>query len=217
MEATDLLPPLVSRSRQIIVLSVQYLVAILAVGNVAHMLWELVVKATFSADVASIFYTPVIWGLVGLVVHAIGWISLRLRLRVNDASGLSFSDRVRQKLIQEWCLCAYQPLINVAIRPTTYWFVCIEWIWSSLIVLNMVWGTYVFGSVLLVGPRAALIIASRFFASTILARIVLMIELTGMKHRLQVDNAGAIVEHEENEPPLHALHTDRKGIFAATM
>jgi hypothetical protein len=67
------------------------------------------------------------------------------------------------------------------VLPETYWFIAISWFTSILTVCHVLYGTLAFSSMLFIAVKDSLRVISRFMASVICCRVILMYELATLR------------------------------------
>lgn len=102
----------------------EYLLAIAAVANIALVNWDLGVK-TVCSWMSDMIIAPMVWGILGLAIHMVGAVSLRLRARrgyfVDAAGGAPHVVDTPAKWLRDWSrrareICALEFVPAVAQR-----------------------------------------------------------------------------------------------------
>ncbi|KAK4209360.1 hypothetical protein QBC37DRAFT_245192, partial [Rhypophila decipiens] len=158
--------------------AVEYAIAIIAVGNIVVMNWELGIK-TICAFWTDGILAPTVWAVTGVLTHLLGMLVLRLRLvgwRGKDAEAwiiLSTTEGIPAAAE------GYQVRIVTFVERKT--FLVAAWTLSMLTVFHIIYGTVVFASTTFIGIQDALTILARYIASVACCRVILMYELAGLR------------------------------------
>ncbi|GAW21897.1 hypothetical protein ANO14919_114230 [Xylariales sp. No.14919] len=173
----------------------QYVVVLGATANVIQVSWGLGTQAviSFSSDNP---YQPLLWYFFALVIHIFGTITVRLRVRLQSDTGSSpreaewegwsFIPSVWAKVRQEFKLSGHQPVTVLRIRKEMLMFYLFSWITSTGTIVHIIYGTLIFSGTLFVGTQDAILVAFRYFLSTVVCRIILMMEISGMRQSTKV-------------------------------
>lgn len=133
---------------------------------------------------------PLTWAIVGIIVHATGFVILRFRacpvpMRDDMDPGDSRGPRRLLHVLRssEFGLLgkAENGKIRVRWLDESVPFLAISWFHSLLCIAHVFFGTVIFSGMMFVGPLDALVVFVRFLASCLLCRIVLMFELAGLR------------------------------------
>jgi hypothetical protein len=160
---------------------VEYLLATGAAANLILLSYELGVKGVCSFSTDTVFQ-PLLWALLAMPIHLVGAAALRLRVRIVDAKQTSHGI-----IRNEFGLCMSQPAAHLRLEKRTLLFVFISWFISIGTIIHMIYGTLVLSSTMFVATADALILATRYFASTIVCRAISAFELGGMATRVKVE------------------------------
>ncbi|KAM7195840.1 hypothetical protein V8F33_006489 [Rhypophila sp. PSN 637] len=178
--------------------AVEYAVAIIAVGNIVIMNWELGIK-TICAFWTDSILAPTVWAVIGVLTHLLGMLVLRLRGRgTHGKAGRSKRDSVWKRVgnwiksipTRAWMILSttegipaaaegYQVRIVTFVERKT--FLVAAWTLSMLTVFHIIYGTVVFASTTFIGIQDALTILARYIASVACCRVILMYELAGLR------------------------------------
>ena len=160
--------------------------------NLAHASWELGTRTvcSFSSDNS---YQPLLWALLAILVHVCGAATVYLRVRLYTCeqqqlpswpiwqwSQLPFA--IRRTVTREVQLTCRKPRANLKAKQESLLFIMMSWITSISTVTHIVYGTIIFSGTLFISMQDALVVAVLYFISTSLCRIVLMFEISGMRH-----------------------------------
>ncbi len=193
---------------RVVVTLFQYFLALGAMVNTAYTYYELGVKSvcTFMSDW---IYAPLLWGLLGIVVHVVGAVVMRLRIRRLEPGetatgkdiGLDVWLRRLPRRMFHWGTSEFELShdkhdVRVDIFPESQLYIALAWILSTGTILHILLGTFIFSGTLFLGPNDAITVVARFLGSAIACRAVLMYELSGLRdaHRkssLEKDGSAA--------------------------
>ncbi|KAH7041229.1 uncharacterized protein B0I36DRAFT_225495, partial [Microdochium trichocladiopsis] len=179
-----------SRPRRIALSIVQYLVVLAAVGNVMSLWYQLGFHAIVSWAPETIFMVP-LWSSICVVLHfGAVWIqSLRLRMwSVGDghetSKGTSASQQLRRffgRCAEEYTPSAFQEQRKIRWRGDSAFVNFLIWLLCIGAVINLIFGSMIFSSLLFFSVQDVLLIATRYLVSTIVCRGVSRMELIGAK------------------------------------
>ena len=163
--------PHLSPGSAVAVVLVEYVFAGIAIINLVHVSWQLsnFAVCSFSPETA---YMPLLWAVLALKVHLFNSLATRFCVSLEPAVG-SYKT--------EFQLNARLQKAQLKIQPESYQFIICSWMTSTTSVLHILFGTVVFSSTLFIGTQDAAYIVLRFIASAVFCRIVLMLELRGMR------------------------------------
>lgn len=176
----------------------EYLLAIAAVANIALVNWDLGVK-TVCSWMSDMIIAPMVWGILGLAIHMVGAVSLRLRARrgyfVDAAGGAPHVVDTPAKWLRDWSrrareICALEFVPAVAQRdfrmrvfPERQMYLALSWVLSTGIVFHVVFGTLLFSGLTFIGPKDSMAVVVRYIVSVLVCRVILMYEIAGMRER----------------------------------
>ncbi|KXJ87900.1 hypothetical protein Micbo1qcDRAFT_215147 [Microdochium bolleyi] len=86
----------------------------------------------------------------------------------------------------EFVPCLAQTGVRVRVFGARKSHIFVTWLLSTSIIVMIVLGTTIFSSLMFIGPKEALGVAGRYFASTIVCRLVLTYELSGLRQTAEV-------------------------------
>lgn len=75
-------------------------------------------------------------------------------------------------------------------------FIFLTWVTSITTVSHIIYGTLIFSSILFISTSDAVQIVARFVASTVVCRVILVFEITGMQQRV-----GTMMQHPAGNAP----------------
>ena len=189
--------PLGGPTRRNVVSVFQYLIAFGTIANLVHTSWELCMNTVCSFSLET-SYQPALWAFLAVAIHACGTWAVMLRVQIvrNQPSLLNDSIRARvyERFIFEWIPSVEHPKGELKLRQETYLSIFIRWLSGVGTVLHIIFGTLVFSSIMFISTQDAVYVCSRYLASTIVARVVVMYELSAMRAVLDVsEDLGYIV------------------------
>ncbi|KAJ2985236.1 hypothetical protein NUW58_g5644 [Xylaria curta] len=173
----------------------QYVVVIGATANLIQVSWTLGTQAviSFCSDNP---YQPLLWSLFALIIHVFGTIAVHLRVRLESDAGSSpekiewgqrsFISIVWAKAGSEFTLSSSRPGAILHIRKEMPMFYLFSWFTSIGTIVHIIYGTLLFSGTLFVGTEDAILVVFRYFLSTVVCRIILMMEISGMRQSTKV-------------------------------
>lgn len=165
-----------------IVLVAEYLLAAASATNVLFLSYDLSQKAIFVPDCRTTAM-PYFWLYIAVLIHLLGvWAFYR---RVHTKRELHTSNILKAWLHSEMSLSSTRRGITYSLKPESYIYLFVSWLVSVAIVVQLVFGTLVLSSTTLIDTTDAVIIVLRYVASTIVCRIVLMFEVSGLQDAVQ--------------------------------
>jgi hypothetical protein len=167
----------------------QYIIALGCLANVAHNSWQLSARVIFISTMETEDVT-ILYVLLAALIHASGFWALRLRVKLVDdlipVSRRSIWQRFVAILQHELIPCASQPARRLEHKPESYLFLAISWFTSVGTVLYLFWSTYTFSSALFIDLGQAVKVIVRYLTSIFICRVVIMYELSGMRHTVSL-------------------------------
>ena len=169
---------------------VEYLLACIAIANIAHLSWQLGAWAVcgFSSDTD---WLPALWAVLAFPLHIVGTWAVMLRYRCEaigtKARCLCWGDRWRD----EWRLCTQHQPWRMCVKDESLSFIMLSWLNSVANVAHIFLGTAVFASTLFISTRDSIVVLARYMASTIVCRIVLRFEIVGMRNVVELGSGGS--------------------------
>ncbi|KAM7197963.1 hypothetical protein V8F20_006411 [Naviculisporaceae sp. PSN 640] len=209
---------------ELVVVAVEYTVALGSVANLILQTWELGVQ-TFCSIWPNTFGGPTIWLVLRIVLHMLSLLLVRLRIRRNACGGGVVPGKGLTK--KEWTKgiweravvilrryefkpCVTQGprdgevdrAVSVDVWGETRGFITVAWILHTLTVVHILFGTLVFSSLMFIGTRDAVFVLGRFMASVLFCRVILMYEIAGLRE--------AFLQSNDEEPTTITVVTSRK-------
>jgi hypothetical protein len=202
------IPPILSQPLSIGLSVLQYLLAAGAIVNLIQLALELGRKTviTWSCDFD---YGPLAWTLMPLFIHALAAVSYRIEIsRAEKRVKAQVSDKEKDKTMldgdrvkkffdqqdeqdesswwkREFTLCANQAkgldalLKQNKLNPIAVFFNCAA---SACAFIHLLFGTMLFPSLLFIAVYDILnFVLWRYLVSTVICRLILLIELSGMR------------------------------------
>ncbi len=175
-----------------VIAAVEYALVCASLANVVVLSYQLGVHAIVIFTPETIFSVP-LWTFLAAVLHVGGFLALWLRVRVVDRPGPSSAPLPTTTKVPSWrgalsswlrdeaLPSEYNRPLNLEYRPETVFFIAISWLISVGTVIHALYGTLVLSSLLFYSVVDSLNIVSRYCASVLVCRIVLMYELAGMR------------------------------------
>lgn len=165
-----------------IVVTVEWLLVLAALGNVVELGMELGVW-TVSSWATKQRYLPLLWTVSVLIVHLAGSASFRLRAHMRQPNGhgpIPFYSRITYWLMDEFTPCAEQTPTLVVWKQETILFLLMSWCTTTLTVVHIVYGVLMLSSLLFISVEDALSVVGRYLISALICRALLAFELRGM-------------------------------------
>jgi len=172
-----LYPPELTNKWQLIIMVLEYIIALAAVANVVSVAQELGVQVSCSFA-PHLTYLILLWAVLNLAIHTSGAVALYLRVRVKCQ--LPCNTPLDYLRIHFTPVSMQRPH-TIEVVPETYWFVAINWFTSILTVCHVLYGTLTFSSMLFISVKDSLAVIGRLMASVISCRVVLMYELAALR------------------------------------
>jgi hypothetical protein len=181
--------------RTLLISSLEYAVAIGALANVAHNTWQLCERVVFAYSV-EIEYAPIIFVFVAIALHIAGIAVLYLSIKFE--SDVSRKQSVAALIKHELTPCASHAQTKLIFKPESYFFILLSWLTSIGTILYLFYSTYLFSGALFITLASSQIIIVRYLVSILSCRAILMYELSGMRHNVQVDE----IDIQRNQEPM---------------
>lgn len=198
------------RTASAVMLSIaEYIVAMLAAGNVCLVIAEMGFRAVSSIG-SEVQWVPTFWIIGSLVVYGLGFVSLVTRLRLHHPHERTGSRRgtvwraIQRTIRREPILCGRQETTMLTYGPETLLWSMFSWLTSTLTVVHIIFGTLIFSGILFIGPQDAAEIGLRICGSTLACRSILIFELFGLRSRLV---GGETFENINSRPDTHLMAT----------
>ncbi|GAP85642.1 hypothetical protein SAMD00023353_1300910 [Rosellinia necatrix] len=176
------------RMKRVVALG-QYLVALGAAANIAHLSLELGIR-TVCCWWAETIYAPLVWTFLSIPLHFLGIFVLWLRVRRTDVAETAepppegfqqFLGLLTSFVKFEWVPAMAGDLIRVLFIKENKLFVSWSWALSTAAILHLLFGSSVLSGLLFIGPRDALLIIARYLISALSCRMLVAFELAGMR------------------------------------
>ncbi|KAK0616872.1 hypothetical protein B0T14DRAFT_589169 [Immersiella caudata] len=197
-------------SSELLISGAEYAIAVGALANIAVINWQLGV-GTICAFWTDGIFAPTLWACLGIIVHILGTVVLRMRLcgwrGRGEAPGAFIKEfspdntrppPSRATRIWEWIQGIPTRLSGIAktefipsaaerfdMRIKEFveskLFLFSAWALSMFTIFHVIFGTLLFASTTFIGTLDALVIIGRYTASAAACRIVLMYELPGLQ------------------------------------
>lgn len=168
----------------------EYLIALAAVTNLFHLLYQL---AFLSVSVSSIAvytgglsqaYSPFLWVILALPAHLLGIWGLKLRYRLSEQVPEKFSKRKSwwsQIIGSEFTPCADgEPLLLTQVKKGLL-FVLVNFFTEMASVAMFVFGTVALSSQIFISLGDVVPLIARFMIGTLICRLILVFELYGLR------------------------------------
>lgn len=168
---------------------VEYLVGMLATGNVVYQVYRLTYKAVSQATVSIKIpnvpetYILFFWMVVMAPIFGIAYSTLRAGYSIATSKAIERRSAVVSWVLDEFTPSLYGRLLRLKKRPGewVYMHVVLGWFGSVLSILHIWLGTVVLGSILFVTLLDMLTVVEALVGCALLSRIVLAFELHGIK------------------------------------
>lgn len=184
--APIIMPPL-TKTRRAILSLVEYVLVLAALANLATTTWQLATHTISNVNFDVIYMIP-IWNCVIVAAFWANYVALRLRVYVDPTKSTEEDDEkpsARSRLFgfiqSEITPCASQPLLTLRWKRESYLFLAISLFTSILTSCYILYGTFVFSAVLFISNRDAVSVFGKLLATILVSRMILMVELAGMR------------------------------------
>jgi hypothetical protein len=186
-----------------VILLLEYTVALAAVANVVHVTYQLGV-GVITMILPDSSYLPGLWAATGIVVHIIGALCLKSRLRLTTSTNAPI-------IKSEFTLSKHKN-ITVETIPETKLFLVLSWLTSTSTTFHVIFGTLAFSSMQFISVRDAFGVIGRYTASVTACRVVLMYELSGL--RSSVESINDMPASDDGVDPVDGIKKARVFTFA---
>jgi hypothetical protein len=203
-----LYPPELTKKWQLIVMVLEYIIALAAVANVVTVAQELGVQVSCSFA-PQLSYLVLLWAVLNLSIHISGAAALYLRVRVKCKL---YCNTLLDYIRIHFTPVSMQRPHTIEVVPESYWFIAINWFTSILTVCHVLYGTLTFSSMLFISVKDSLRVIARLMASVISCRVILMYELATLRDSFNF-NLESEVEMQEQE--LEFRNVSHKGFDRA--
>ena len=165
---------------------IQYLVAAGAAWNVAYLAYELSTKSTFVPSCYATFH-PYLWTYTTFAVQISGIMAFAARVRITRA------EKPRSNLYgwlhNELRICVSHRDVTYNLQRAGPLYILLHWFTYILVIIHFVYGTLLLSSSSLINTNDAAFIIIRYIISTALCRIIIMLELSGLRKAVDDDNS----------------------------
>lgn len=160
-----------SRGTQAVLRVSIYMFALAAIANNVHTSVYTDLR-TISGWRCGAIMMPLAWSGLAAVVHSMGMIAIRVHLE--NEYRLPIMPAVQSTILREGTRSRGRMLCEVLL-----------WLASFLAIIHMVFGILVLSSLIFISTIEALQIFARYAASAVACQLVLLVELTMMRHELR--------------------------------
>ncbi|KAH9903779.1 hypothetical protein F4778DRAFT_790868 [Xylariomycetidae sp. FL2044] len=187
-----------ARQHKHLVSAAQLILVAAAVANVAYLAYQLGCHAVVAFVPQTIFMVP-LWTAICVLIHLATVLILHLRLQLQPIpaaveekgssttprKNVAAADRLRSWLHHELYPTEHLPAKKIEWRRDSGGLSdLLASILSLGTIINLIFGTMVFSSLLFFSVADSLAIAARYLASTLVCRAVLRMELVGLKDKM---------------------------------
>lgn len=155
-----------------LILLLEYVLALASVANVVHITYQLGVGVVTMILPDSLYF-PGLWAATGILVHIVGAMCLKSRLRLLTSQDVSI-------IKSEFTLSSKKSITIETIKETKV-FLALSWLTSTATTFHVIMGTLAFSSMQFISVKDAFGVIGRYTASVCLCRVVLMYELSGLR------------------------------------
>ncbi|KAL2195123.1 hypothetical protein P885DRAFT_40913 [Corynascus similis CBS 632.67] len=191
------------------ILAAEYLLAAAAVVDIVHNSWQLGVQTlcSFSTETT---YHPLVWALTAVVANLASAVATRLRIAIteHDERGhrlvrpprppprstshiFLVPEKLQRTLRREFQLSGATSRTDISIiltrKPESYLAAFVAWFTSTGTIMHVIYGTITFSTVVFISTEDALGVAARYLMSTLVCRIILNFEMSGMRAMVRED------------------------------
>ena len=190
-------PPATNPSKARVIFAIEYVVVIAAIANVATLSKALgyQVVCNFAPHLT---YLVLLWAYLILIIHGSGAIALSLRAHVS----IDKAKRTAYHCLRiQFTPFEEQRPIRTVVVPETYWFTFFSWFTAIFTVCHVIYGTLTFSSMLFISVRDSITVITRYLASVLCCRIVLMYELAMLRDSFNIHISPENRSTVESKPP----------------
>jgi hypothetical protein len=169
------------------ILAAQYLVAAAAAIGVFHNSWTLGVQTLCSFSTESTYH-PLLWATTALLANTMAAVATMLRIAITEhstppplTSCTLLPAKLQRTLQREFQLSGATTSIVLKPKPDSYPAATAAWLTSTGTILHIIYGTITFSTVVFISTQDALGVVARYLVSTLVCRIILNFELSGMR------------------------------------
>ena len=161
----------------------EYLVALASVANVVHVTYQLGV-GVITMLLPDSSYLPALWAATGILVHILGALCLKSRVRLRLPADNS--------IVKSEFTPSAAKTITVETIPETKLFLALSWMTSTATTFHVIFGTLAFSSMQFISVKDAFGVIGRYTASVTLCRVIVMYELSGLRGATDSINEGPL-------------------------
>jgi hypothetical protein len=168
-----------SRKWEYAIVAIEYVVAMMALTNTGHVVYDLSLKAISTISPEKIFL-PISWVVSGFLCHMIGILSLQCRTEVETNQDVSNLSTWCRWLQSEFRLSLNRKKLTVMDREDSFKGKIGKYLDSFLSVtvcIQLISGSVILSSLLFLGTIDAFSVIGLFALSSLTCRVVMMIEL----------------------------------------
>ena len=173
--------PVITGAKSVIIAIVEYILAAAAAVNVALLAYDISSKAVYVPNCGRTWYA-FLWMYLCLALYPLGLAAFWSRVSIKRSKPGFWVNKETQH-------CASHSGISYVLKEESYLSLFLEWVLSHGAIIQIIFGTLVLSATTLISTRDAFMIAGRYAASAILCRLILMVELYGLRAAVA---AGAI-------------------------
>lgn len=197
---------LLSPMSQKFVWLLEWVVAGAAVANVYYTSWQLGSR-TIYVPWCTKSSGPLLWAAFGIPIHLLGvWTFFLRAMKCSNGADLKLQS-IWRIFEDELSLCGYHASSVLQWKNETYMFVVMAWLTSIASLIQILFCTLWFSSLAFISVDDALGVLARYLASAIACRAVLMLELSGLRETMEVEEIGEGVGEVEQ-----AILKQRRGL-----
>jgi hypothetical protein len=192
-----------SRARHGILLA-EYLLVVTAIANVVHNSWQLGVQTVCSFSTETT-YNPLVWALTAVLPAIMSALSTMLHVTITEHQDGSpafpitpppvapiLPARLQRMLQREFQLSGTpSDTTDIILRrkPASYVAAIVAWLTSFSTILHLIYGTITCSTTVFISTQDALGVVVRYLVSTLVCRIILNFEMSGMRAVVRGDAA----------------------------
>jgi hypothetical protein len=163
----------------ITIMVVEYLTTAVVIANTMTLCQQLGIQVV-STIAPHLTYLQVLWSIIGITIHVSGALSLWCRTQFKSES-LTRKSYVIQILRQQFRPIDKTAWIKAEPGDETYPSMMFSYFTSLLGTCHVIYGTVLFSSLIFISVRDSLTVLSRYMASAMVSRTILMYELHKMR------------------------------------
>jgi hypothetical protein len=166
----------------------EYSLAFAAGANAVHVAYSIGLRAVGLVLSPNFRYGVLIWIFIGVGIHALAALGISGRAKFSsatDGAGIVGRPSFTTSIWHELTPCVYHQSSILEWKDETLLHRAIQLFVSLGITIHLVFGTAILSSVYLIAVSDAVVIIGRLGASTLICRILLMFELSGIRQSLR--------------------------------